>query len=165
MQSDFIVMAFADETAALKARQALKRVRSSRFLGLQNLIVVTRDAAGRVVVDPQCELPARRPSPSVQVCRTLVEALFGSGLGDGPRPGPGAGVQKLVCAGLDETFVREVASALRPSSSLILTCVWQESLVDPRQVLDVLGQLEGTPYHTTVPVEVEKAILRVAENG
>ena len=163
MQSDLIVMAFAEETAALKARQALKRMRSSPFLGLQNLVVVTRDAVGKVAVDPQCELPARRPSPSVQVCRTLVEGLFCSGLGDGPQPDPGAGVQKLVCAGLDEIFVREVASALRPSSSLILTCVWQESLVDPRQLLDALGQLEGTPYHTTVPLEVEEALLRVAQ--
>jgi uncharacterized membrane protein len=82
----------------------------------------------------------------------LVEAFFG-------HP-PEEGAQKLVDAGLDETFVHSVVTALGPKSSMILTYISQGSLVDARQVLDALSQFRGTLHHTTVPAEVEEAILK-----
>ena len=151
MISDLIVMTFGDEAAALRAKRALEQMRYSPFLGILNALVVTRDAAGKVVIHEQWELPAHLPSTSKQVPRLLVEACFGRARGDG--------VQELVRAGLDETFVRNVVSALVPRSSIFLSYVPPASLVDVRQVLEAFSQLKGTLYHTTVPAEVEEALL------
>lgn len=151
MHNDLIVMTFGGATAALRAKQALEQMRNSPFLGLLNALVVTRDRAGKVVVHQQWELPSDLPSASRQMPRLLVEAFFSQQ--------PEDGVQKLVCAGLDEVFVQEVVSALGPKSSMILNYIWRGSLVDTQQVLEALRQLQGTLQHTTVPDEVEEAIL------
>jgi uncharacterized membrane protein len=153
MISDLIVMTFSGEAAALRAKRALEQMRYSPFLGILNALVVTRDTAGKVVVHEQWELPAHLPSTSKQVPRLLVEACFGKA--------PDDGVQELVRAGLDETFVRCVVSALEPRSSMILSYIPPGSLVDAQQVLGAFGQLRGTLYHTTVPADVEESILEL----
>jgi uncharacterized membrane protein len=157
MINDLIVMTFDDEAAALRAKQALEQMRTSPFLGILNALVVTRDKAGKVVVHEQWELPAHLPGASKQVPRLLVEAFFG-------KPSE-EGVRELLAAGLDETFVTSVVSALGPRRSMILSYIPQGSLVDTQQLLDTFSQLKGTLYHTTVPAEVEEAILKQAEYG
>ena len=157
MVNDLIVMTFDDEAAALRAKRALEQMRTSPFLGILNELVVARDKAGKVVVHEQWELPAHLPDASEQMPRVLVEAFFG-------KP-PEEGVQELVSAGLDETFVTNVVSALGPRHSMLLSYIPQGSLVDTQQVLDTFSQLRGTLYHTTVPAEVEEAILKQAECG
>jgi uncharacterized membrane protein len=152
MISDLIAMTFAGEAAALRAKRALEQMRHSPFLGIMNALVVTRDAAGKVVVHEQWELPAHLPNTSQQMARLLAKACFG-------KPGD-AGGEELVRAGLDETFVRCVVSALEPRSSMILSYIPRGSLVDVEQVLETLSQLRGRLYHTTVPAEVEEAILK-----
>ena len=152
MFSDLIVMSFGDEAAALRAKRALEQMRYSPLLGILSALVVTRDAAGTVVVHEQWELPAHLPSTSRQMPRLLVKACFGQSGDDGG--------QELVRAGLDETFVRSVMSALVPRSSMMLSYIPRRSLVDVQQVLDAFNQLRGTLYHTTVPAEVEEAILK-----
>jgi uncharacterized membrane protein len=156
MVNDLIVMTFDDQAAALRAKQALEQMRASPFLGILNALVVTRDKSGKVVVHEQWELPAHLSDAGKQVPRFLVEAFFG-------KP-PKDGVQELVSAGLDETFVTSVVSALGPRRSMILSYISQGSLVDTQQVLDTFSQLKGTLYHTTVPAEVEEAILKQAES-
>jgi len=155
MISDLIAMTFDGEAAALRAKQALEQMRLSPFLGIMSALVVSRDAAGKVVVHEQWELPAHLPSTSQQMTRLLVKACFG-------KPGDDGG-QELVRAGLDETFVRNVVSALRPRSSMILSYIPRGSLVDVQQVLGALSQFRGTLYHTTVPAKVEEAILQQVE--
>ena len=155
MVNDLIVMTFDDEAAALRAKRALEQMRTSPFLGILNALVVARDKAGKVVVHEQWELPAHLPDASEQMPRVVVEAFFG-------KP-PEEGMQELVSAGLDETFVTSVVSALRPRRSMILSYIPQGSLVDTQQVLDTFSQLRGTLYHTTVPAEVEETILQRAE--
>jgi uncharacterized membrane protein len=154
MISDFIAMTFGDETAALRAKRALEQMRHGPFLGMMSALVVTRDAAGKVVVHEQWELPAHLPNTSKQMACLLVEACFG-------QPGDDGG-QELVRAGLDETFLRSVESALVPRSSMILSYIPRGSLVDVQQVLEAFSQLRGTLHHTTVPAEVEEAILQRA---
>jgi uncharacterized membrane protein len=155
MISDLIAMTFDGEAAALRAKQTLEQMRHSPFLGIMSALVVTRDAAGKVVVHEQWELAAHLPNTNQQMARLLVKACFG-------KPGDDGG-EELVRAGLDETFVRSVVSALEPRSSMLLSYVPSGSLVDVQQVLDAFNQLRGTLHHTTVPAEVEEAILQQAE--
>ncbi len=154
MVNDLIVMTFGDEAAALRARRALEQLPASPFLGITSTLVVIRDRAGKLVVHEQWELSDHGPSAHKQVPRLLVEALFGQS--------PEYRGQKLISAGLDEVFVGKVVTALGLGSSLMLSYIWQGSAVDTRQVLDAIGQFKGTIFHTTVPAEVEEALLKEA---
>ncbi len=156
MYSDLIVMIFSDEEDALKAKQALEQFRNSLFLGVLNAIVVTRDKFGKTVVHQQWELTTNQTSVRKQMPRILVEAFFGQ-----PEE---EGKQKLIRAGVDETFTRNIVSALSPNSSLFLSYLHQGSMVDRQQVLEALRQFKGTLYHTTIPSEVEQAILEQAKD-
>jgi uncharacterized membrane protein len=156
MYSDLIVMIFSDEEDALKAKQALEQFRNSLFLGVLNAIVVTRDKFGKIVVHEQWELTTNQSNLRKQMPRILVEAFFGQ-----PEE---EGKQKLIHAGVDETFAGNIVSALSPNSSLLLSYLYQGSKVDRQQVLEALRQLKGTLYHTTIPSEVEQAILEQAKD-
>ena len=116
-----------------------------------NAVIVSRDSDGKTLVHQQRELPAQQPHPS----RSLPEVLTDEILGASPEEG----LRRMVEAGLSETFLKEITSALIPNSSALLVYIRPESVVDPWQVLDALKQFKGTVHHTTVPAEVETAIL------
>ena len=84
----------------------------------------------------------------------LASAIFAKPLEEGG--------QYLVESGLDERFVEEVSSALVRGSSMLISYVRQDSLVDTERLLGTLRQFEGTLYHTAVPAEVGEAILKQA---
>ena len=151
MNNDLIAMTFATEERASKTQAALTLMRGSKFWGLVDTVIVTRDSSGKVVVHQQRELPARQRSQGRPLPDVLVDEILGAS--------PEEGLRKMVGAGLSETFLKEVTSALTPNSSTLLIYIWPESLVSPQQVLDALRQFTGTVHHTTVSDEVEKAIL------
>ena len=154
MKSELIIIIFSNEEDALTARQALDLMRDGQLFGLENAVSVTRDRAGKTVIYPQEESTAYLSDPSAQLPVLMAEAVFGLSSDEA--------VRKLVNAGLDGTFLKEVTSALRPGSSAILHYILQGSLVDPQRILDVLKQFKGTLYRATVPAEVGKAILKPA---
>jgi len=119
-----------------------------------NTVIVTRDKTGKVVLHIQRQLPNHPEDPSSQMSELLVEAIFGNP--------PEKGLQMLVDAGVDDGILKLVSSALKPGSSLVLSYVPQDCLVDTQQLVEFLNQFNGTLHHTTVPAEVEGAILEQA---
>lgn len=152
MKNDLIVLTFENEEGALKARGALEIRRNSQLLGVLNTVMVTRDKTGEVVLHIQRQLPNHPEDPSSQMPELLAEAIFGTP--------PEKGSQMLIDAGMDDGFLELVSSALGPGSSLVLSYVPQDSLVDTQQLVEFLIQFNGTLHHTTVPEQVEKAILK-----
>ena len=156
MHNDLIVMTFDSEADALKARGGLEIMRNSQMLGVMDTVMVTRDRAGELIVHQQSALPTQPPSLGIQMPRMLANAFFAEQREERLQP--------LVDAGLDERFVAEVSSALVPGSSMLLNYVRRDSLVDTQRLLGTLRQFKGTLYHTTVPEEVEEAILKQSEH-
>jgi uncharacterized membrane protein len=154
MNNDLIAMTFTTEEGASKTRQALEMMRGSQFWGLVNTVIVTRDSSGTVFAHQQREIPADEYSPSLLLPEVLIDEILGAN--------PEAGLRRLVGAGLSESFLKEITSALVPNSSAILIYIRHGSMVNPQQVLDALKQFAGTAYHTTVPEDVENEILRQA---
>ena len=119
MNNDLVVMTFDKEIDPSKARGALEIMRSNQFPGEVNPVLVTRDKDGKVFVQLQWQLPRQLPNhpedPCCQMSVVLADLIFGNP----PEEGP----QKLVDAGLDEMFVKMVASALSPGTSMILICI------------------------------------------
>jgi uncharacterized membrane protein len=151
MKNDLIIMTFTNEEDASKTRQALKMMRGSKFWGLVNTIIVSRDSSGTVIVQQEREISAHQRPPDNPLPDVLVDKILGAN--------PEEGIQRLIKAGLDERFLKKITSTLVPNSSAILIYIWPENLAVTQQVLDALMQFTGTVHHTTVPKDVEITIL------
>jgi uncharacterized membrane protein len=151
MNNDLIAMTFDTEQDAPIVRKSLMMMRNNPFLGAMNTVGVTRDQKENVTIHSQSQSMLTPPDPSCQLSNLIANAIFGKS--------PEQGIQNLIDVGLDEIFVKELASNLVPDSSLILNYVCRDSLVDTQQVIDAFSQFRGTVYHTTVLDEVEVGIL------
>ncbi len=155
MNSDLIIMTFPQEDGALQARQALQIMRGRQLFGLENTALVTRDRAGRAAVHQRWDLPADPRGPGRRLLVLFADAIFGVA--------PEEGAQKLAGAGLDEVLLKEVATALDPDGSALLIYIPPDSIVDTRRLLEALALFDARLHHTSIPAEVEKAILALAE--
>ena len=155
MSSDLIITTFPHEDEAFQVRQALDLMRGRQLFGLENAALVTRDSAGQATVHQRWGLPAYPRNPRRRLPVLLASAIFGDV--------PEEGIRKLADAGLDEIFLKEVATALDPDGSALLIYIPPDSIVDTRRLLDALALFHGALHHTIIPAEVEKAILALAE--
>jgi len=155
VRSDLIIITFLQEDEAFQARQALQIMRGRQLFGLDNAALVTRDRTGRAAVHQRWDLPAY-PSGRLRNLPVLfADALFG--------PTPEEGAQRLADAGLDEIFLKEVATALEPEGSALLIYIPSDSVVDTRRLLDTLALFDGKLHHTSIPRAVQNAILAQVE--
>lgn len=155
MQSDLIIITFLQEDEAFQARQALEIMRGKQLFGLDNAALVTRDRTGRASVHQRWDLPAYPRGRQRNLPVLFADALFGCT--------PEEGAQRLADAGLDEIFLKEVATALEPEGSALLIYVPSEAIADTRRLLDALELFDGKLHHTSMPAAVENAILAQAE--
>jgi uncharacterized membrane protein len=155
VNSDLIILTFSQEDEAFQVRQALEIMRGRQLFGLENTALVTRDRAGQATIHQRWGLPAYPRSPRRRLPVLFAGAIFGDV--------PEEGIRKLVDAGLDEIFLKEVAIALDPDGSALLIYIPPDSIVDTRRLLDALALFHGKLHHTRIPAEVEKAILALAE--
>jgi uncharacterized membrane protein len=70
------------------------------------------------------------------------------------------GQRRLIDAGVDPFFLKEVVEAFQPGSSAYLIYVPRESLIDTQRYLDILEVLPGNLYHTTFRPQTEEALLK-----
>ena len=147
-------MMFDKQVGASTAREELEITHNNLFPGEVNPVLVTRDKEGKVVVHIQRQLPNHPTDPSTQMPDLLVSAIFGNP--------PEESLKMLVDAGMDERFIKLVRSELEPGTSMIFYYIRQDSLVDTQQVLEALDQFIGKLTHTTVPAQLEAAILEMA---
>jgi uncharacterized membrane protein len=157
VQSGLIIITFLQQDEAFQARQALEIMRGRQLLGLDNAAFVTRDRTGRASVHLRWDLPAYPRGRRGHLPVLFADAVFG--------PTPEEGTQRLADAGLDEIFLKEVATALEPKGSALLIYIPSDSVVDTRRLLDALALFDGKLHHTSMPAAVENAILAQAETG
>ena len=155
MKSDLIIVIFAHEDAASQARQALEIMRGKQLFGLEDATLVTKDRAGRTALHQRWDLPAYPRGRQRRLPVLFADAIFG--------PTSEEGTQRLADAGLDETFLKEVATALEPDGSALLIYIPADSIVDTRRLLDALALFQGELHHTSIPSVVEQAMLAQVE--
>ena len=130
-------------------------MRGKQLLGLDNAALVAKDRSGRAVVHQRWDLPAYPRGRRRRLPVLFADAIFG--------PTPEEGAQRLADAGLDEIFLKEVATALEPEGSALLLYIPSESVADTRRLLDALALFDGKLHHTSMPAAVENAILAQVE--
>jgi uncharacterized membrane protein len=150
MNCELIITVFPREEDAVKALSALETMRDRQTFGLEGVVLMSRDDAGRAAIQQRWEPPTH---PGSRLPRVVADALLSGS--------PHGEVQSLADAGLDELFLGEVEKELGPDSSALLIYVPQSGLVDTDRLLKSLALLRGTTYHTAFSQRVEEATLRL----
>ena len=151
MSGDLVIMTFNRQEDASETLSALEVMRDKPILGLDMVALATRDQAGQGTVQTRWQSPA---PPGSQLPRVMADALVGSDSENG--------IQALVSAGLDESFLKDVKTALKPNTSALFIYIPTVALADLTQLVNSLGLFRGKIYHTTCPTKVEKALMALA---
>lgn len=137
--SDLIILVYQSQTPAFVAGEALAALQQEAGTEPEDIVVVTRDATGRVSVNQSIELVSGQPLGGGH-WGTMIGMLFL----DRRKPGPkskGLAAQ-FAEAGLDVTFLQAVSQSLEPGGAAVGLRV---RLLGTDRVLDRLKALKGSP--------------------
>lgn len=160
--SNLIVIGFRDQTMARDMRAALTGLQESSVIDTEDMVVVTRDPDGKIRLHQQDNL-------------AVIGASFGSFLGllvgmlflNPPAGvilgmGMGSASGMLADAGINDTFIREVADTLEHGTSALFLLVRRS---DPDKVLEALKPFsgKGRVLQTTLTREKEERLRHSLE--
>jgi uncharacterized membrane protein len=137
--SDLILLVYRSASAGFVAGEALAVLQQEAGIEPEDIVVVTKDATGRVTVNQSIELATGRPLGG-GAWGTLIGMLFL----DSRKPASGGRglAAQFLDAGLDETFLREAGRSLRPGGAAVGMRI---RLLGTSRVLDRVKSLRGDP--------------------
>lgn len=155
--SDLIVIAFDDPHRAEQVRAELRTLQREQLIDLEDAVVARRKANGDVSLDQTHNITAQGAATG-GFWGTLIGLIFLSplfGLGAGVLAGAAAGA--LTDVGIDDRFMKELSSTLRPGSSALFVLVRKAT---PDRVLENLHGYGGTVLRTSLSHEDEERLQR-----
>jgi len=151
MYDELIFVSFAEESGASEAWIALGEIHEGRLFELVDILLLTRDEAGSVTLQPQWKAFSVPADQVHHIPLLIAKSLFGASAQ--------LDIQQLSEAGLDKIFLQDVAQALKPATSALLVYIPGDSLIDAHTYLGYLSKLRGKPHHTTFLSAVKEVIL------
>jgi uncharacterized membrane protein len=154
---NLLVMVFDNSAVAHNARRAVRDLERQMFVAVEDAVVISRDAAGRSIVENEMEGDV---STGARV-GGLAGLLIGLGapvLGLALGAAGGALPAKLAHHGLDEEFVRALEAELRPGSSALAVVFLDANPAALRAVLEPFG---GQAIQTRVDPELAEQLRDV----
>ncbi len=159
--STLVVIGYENQFAAEEVRLKLRKLQSEYLLDLEDAVVATKDAAGKVKLNQAVNLTAAG-ALSGGFWGSLVGLIFLNpllGLAVGAASGAVSGA--LTDIGIDDEFMKGLAATLKPGSSALFVLVRK---VTPDKVLEQLAGTGGTVLKTSLSHENE-ARLQAALSG
>lgn len=155
--SDLILLVYRSQSAAFVAGEALAVLQQEAGTEPEDIVVVTRGAAGRVSVNQSTDLATGQPLGGGR-WGTMIGMLFL----DQRKPvrgGKGLSAQ-LMEAGLDGSFLQTASKSLAVGSAVVGLRV---RLLGAAAVLDRIRSLKGDPriLQTRLDAATEEALLEM----
>ncbi|HOW75955.1 MAG TPA: DUF1269 domain-containing protein [Candidatus Competibacteraceae bacterium] len=138
MSNIFVAVAYDDEYQAQEVRLRLLRMQKEYLIDLEDAVVAVRDAKGKVKLHQIRDLTAAG-AISGSFWGLLIGLIFMNpllGLAAGAAGGAISGA--LTDIGIDDNFMKKLASELHPGASVLFVLV--KDLTEDK----VLAELEGT---------------------
>ena len=162
--SDLLVIAFDTEADGFELRTELVKMQQEYLIELEDAVVVTRDADGKIKLHQAMNLTAAG-AVGGGFWGTLVGLLFLNPLlGAAVGAGAGAISGKLTDIGINDQFMKDAAGALQPNSAglflLIRKMTTDKVLAD---LTGVGGTLMRTSFDETKEAQLRAALSAAAE--
>jgi uncharacterized membrane protein len=161
--SDLIAVTYPDINQASAVLDTLKRLMREHVIDLSDAVYVTKDADGEVDLHQMINLPALGAASGGArgaLWGTLIGLLFlqplaGAAIGAAVGAGTGAITGKLSDYGIEDNFVRELSTQMKPNSSAIFVLVRS---VTPDKVLPEVSKFGGTVLRTSLSDDAERRL-------
>lgn len=152
--SDLILLAYRSQSAAFVAGEALAVLQQEAGTEPEDIVVVTRDATGRVSVNQSTDLSTGQSLGGGR-WGTMIGMLF-LDRRKPARDGKGLAAQFLE-AGLEAAFLQAASRSLEPGSAVVGMRV---RLLGAKAVLDRVRSLKGEPtiLQTQLDATTEEAL-------
>ena len=153
--ASIVVITFENETEAVKARQALRRVQDQENLGLQDAVTIVKQQDGKIKVKDETGKDVVLGAISGSFLGLVIGGFFFpiAGLVLGAIGGGFLG--KQMGMGIDKKFIKEVEEQLQPGNSAIFLVVQEIHL---NYVIAVFKPFEGKIYYTSLPEDAELSL-------
>lgn len=155
--SDLIIVAFDDEATAFELRAALVKLQKEYLLEMEDAVVVTKSADGKVALHQAVNLTAAGAVGGA-FWGTLVGLLFLNPLlGMAAGAGAGALSGKFTDIGINDTFLKEVGGSLTDGGAAVAVLVRK---MTGDKVLERLGEFKakGRVLQTSLSNEQEEKL-------
>lgn len=140
IMSNLIVIGFSNEADAFEMRAALAKLQAQYLIDMEDAVVVTRDAKGKVQLHHAVNLTAAGAASGgfwgMLIGMLFLNPLAGFAIG----AGGGALSGKLADIGINDPFMKELGATLTEGTSALFVLVRQST---PDKVLDALTPFAG----------------------
>ncbi len=138
--SNLVVISFPEEQLAFELRAALAKMQKEYLIDMEDVVVVTRDAEGKVKLHQAMNLTAMGAVGGgfwgMLIGLIFLNPLLGAAVG----AGAGALSGRFTDLGIDDKFIKSLAENLQPNCSAIFILV-RKATGD--KVLEGLEQFKG----------------------
>jgi len=162
--SNLVVIGFKDEADAFEMRAALARMQREYLIEMEDAVVVTRDAQGKVQLHQAVNLAglgaARGTMWGWLIGILFLNPLLGAAIGAGSGALSGA----LADIGINDQFMKNLAQTLTPGTSALFVLVRKST---PDKVLEGLKAFTGkaTVLQTSLTKDKEDEIRKAFEGA
>jgi uncharacterized membrane protein len=164
MASNLVVAVFNDETTAFDVRAALAKMQKEYLIDMEDAVVVTKDAEGKVKLHQAVNLAASGAVGGT-FWGMLVGMLFLNPLlGAAAGAAGGAIAGKLTDVGINDQMMKDMAAAFTPGSSALFVLLRK---VTADKVLEGLKPFtgKGKLFQTSLAKDDEDALRKVIEGA
>jgi uncharacterized membrane protein len=138
--SNLVVISFPDEHTAFELRAALAKLQKEYLIEMEDVVVVTKDAADKVKLHQATNLTAMGAVSGgfwgMLIGMLFLNPLLGAAVG----AGAGALSGRFTDLGINDDFMKELAESFRPGCSAIFILVKKAT---PDKVLAALEPFKG----------------------
>lgn len=158
--SDLVVIAYPDINRAEQVLETLGQMRTAQLIDLEDACYVTKDANGAIKLHQAVNLTAMGAKSGALwgglwgflFGMLVLQPLAGAAIGAGIGAGSGAIAGGLSDFGIDDNFVKRLASTLTPNSSAIFVLVRR---VTTDKVVPEISRYGGTIIQTSLSKDAE----------
>lgn len=160
--SQFIAVAYPDLTKAQEVRQTLLKLQSEYLIDIEDAVVATKDAAGKIQLHQPVNLTAAG-AVSGGFWGALIGLLFLNPLlGAAVGAGSGAISGALTDVGINDDFMKSLAQKLEPNTSALFVLV--RKMTEDKVVAEV-QKFGGTVLQTSLSHEDESKLQAALDQG
>src|SRR6188474_4000066 len=160
--SNLIVIGFNNEADAFEMRAALAKLQSQYLIEMEDAVVVTRDAKGKVQLHQAVSLTAAGAVSGgfwgMLIGMLFLNPLLGAAMG----AGSGALSGKLADIGINDQFMKDLSATLTPGSAALFVLVRRST---PDKVLEGLRPFAGKGHvmQTSLTKDKEEELRKLLE--
>lgn len=160
--SNLIVIGFNNEADAFEMRAALAKLQTQYLIEMDDAVVVTRDAKGKVQLHQAVNLTATGAVGGAFWGSLIGMLFFNPLLGAAVGAGSGALSGKLTDLGINDQFMKDLGATLTDGTSALFVLVRKST---PDKVLEGLKSFagKGRVIQTSLTKDNEEELRKVIE--